>query len=68
MQSLYILSVSLASDFLSKLVFEYVALQEHYLIASITIFVYRRKALVLRDYQRDFIIRLEKNRINQEIE
>lgn len=67
MPSLYISSTSLALGFLPKLALGYAILREHRLIASITIFVRRREALVLRDYQRDFITRLKEDRTSQEL-
>jgi len=66
-QSLYISFASLALDFLPKLALEYVASQEHRLMTNIIIFVRKREALALRNYQRDFMTKLEKNRINQEL-
>jgi hypothetical protein len=65
--SLYISFASLAPGFLPKLALEYVALREHRLMASITTSVHRREALALRDYQREFMTRLEKNRTSQEL-
>jgi len=60
--NLYISFASLALDFLLKLALEYVASREHRLMTSIIIFVHRREALALRNYQREFMIRLKKNR------
>ena len=67
MPSPYISSASLAPGFLPELALGYAASREHRLMASITIFVRRMEASALRDYQRDFMTRLEEDRTSQEL-
>ena len=66
MLNLYILSVSFVSNFFFEFIFKYITSREHRLMINIIIFVHKKNS-TLKNYQWDFTIRLEKNRVSQEL-